>query len=94
MTLTLPLSSELQRRLAEEAQRMGVNPAECALRLLDQHLPSADRRAALVKTLQVWIQDEDAEEQKETGDYLTRVLDEDRLSERKLFPPELEGKSW
>jgi hypothetical protein len=35
-----------------------------------------------------------ATEQQETGDYLIRVLDEDRLSERKLFPPELKGVTW
>jgi hypothetical protein len=35
-----------------------------------------------------------ATEQQETGEYLIRVLDEDRLSERKLFPPELKGVTW
>ena len=34
------------------------------------------------------------EEQKETGDYLVRTLDEDRLSDRQLFPPELKGVTW
>jgi hypothetical protein len=29
---------------------------------------------------------EEAEEQRETWAYLRRVLDEDRLSDRKLFP--------
>ena len=37
---------------------------------------------------------ENADEQKETGDLLVRALDEDRPSERKLFPPELEGVTW
>ena len=40
------------------------------------------------------MEDEDPEEQKETFEYLLRVLDEDRPSERKLFPPELKGISW
>ena len=31
-------------------------------------------------------QDDDEEEQKETWEYLRRVLDEDRLSNRPLFP--------
>ena len=44
--------------------------------------------------LQTWIDEDDAGEQQETGEYLIRVLDEDRLSERKLFPPELKGVSW
>jgi len=37
---------------------------------------------------------QNADEQKETGDFLVRALDEDRPSERKLFPPELEGVTW
>ncbi len=32
------------------------------------------------------IDGKDAEDQRETGEYLVRVLDEDRLSDRKLFP--------
>ena len=35
-----------------------------------------------------------AAEQQETGEYLIRILDEDRLSNRKLFPPELKGVTW
>jgi hypothetical protein len=48
----------------------------------------------LVELLQSWIEGGDAEEQKETGDYLIRTLDEDRLSDRRLFPPELKGVTW
>lgn len=44
--------------------------------------------------LQSWIEDKDAQEQKETGEYLLQVLDEDRLSDRRLFPPELKGVTW
>lgn len=44
--------------------------------------------------LQSWIDDEDVEEQQETGQYLINALDEDRLSERKLFPLELKGVTW
>ena len=35
--------------------------------------------------LQSWIDGDDTEDQRETGEYLVRVLDEDRLSERKFF---------
>jgi hypothetical protein len=48
----------------------------------------------LIALLQFWINADDAEEQKETGDFLIRALDEDRPSERKLFPPELKGVTW
>lgn len=94
MSLTVPLSGELEQRLNDEAQRRGVDPSEMARLLLDQHLPSMDRRNQLVGLIQTWIDDDDAGEQKETGDYLVRALDEDRLGQRKLFPPELEGVSW
>jgi len=48
----------------------------------------------LVNLLQSWRDEEDAEEQQETGEYLIHALDEDRLSERKLFPIELKGVTW
>lgn len=44
--------------------------------------------------LQSWIEDEDVEDQQETGKYLVQVLDEDRLSDRKVFPPEMKGITW
>ncbi|MEG4273373.1 MULTISPECIES: hypothetical protein [unclassified Microcoleus] len=37
------------------------------------------------------MDEEDAEEQQETGEYLIHALDEDRLSDRQLFPIELKG---
>ena len=78
MTLTLPLPPELEERLAQEASRRGVAPADFALRLLDRHLPPVSVRNATVALLQSWIDGEDAEEQKQTGNYLVRALDEDR----------------
>jgi hypothetical protein len=44
---------------------------------------------ALIDLLTSWIEDDDEEsiaEQRETWEVLQRVLDEDRLSDRKLFP--------
>jgi hypothetical protein len=94
MTLTPSLPRDLEQRLTQEATRLGVDPAEYALHVLDQHVPSHDRSAALVALLQSWIEEGDAEEQQQTGNELIRALDEDRLSDRKLFPPELEGVTW
>ncbi len=37
---------------------------------------------------------EDEQEQQETGEYLIEALDQDRLSERPLFPAELKGVTW
>ncbi len=46
-----------------------------------------ERRQALANLIASWVNagPEEAEEQRETLDYLIRVLDEDRLSDRKLF---------
>ncbi len=70
MTLALPLTPELEGRLAQEAGRLGVAPADYTLRPLDEHLPPANLRAAIVSLLQSWVDEPDAEEQKETGDHL------------------------
>ena len=40
------------------------------------------------------MDEESVEEQRETIEYLVRALDEDHLSDRKLFPEELKGESW
>ena len=53
-----------------------------------------DRAEALGGLLRSWMDAESAAEQRETIEYLVRALDEDRLSDRKLFPEELKGESW
>jgi hypothetical protein len=94
MTLTLRLPPELEDRLQHEAERQGVPADALTLRLLDLHLPAKDVRGELVALLQSWMEEGDVQEQKETGEYLTQVLDEDRLSDRRLFPLELKGVTW
>jgi hypothetical protein len=46
---------------------------------------SSQKKQALLELLRSW-REGDEEEQRSTWEYLKRVLDEDRLSERKLFP--------
>lgn len=94
MTLTLRLPPDLEERLTEEAKRSGMLAEQYTLHLLETNLPPKDRRGRVVELLQSWIDEGDAEEQTETGEYLIRALDEDRLSDRKLFPPELQGVTW
>ena len=94
MTLTLSLTPKLEQRLKEEASRQGLAVDQFALRILDAGLPSAEKRERSIALLQSWIDDPDEEEQRETGDFLIQAIDEDRLSDRPLFPPELEGKTW
>jgi hypothetical protein len=94
MTISLALTPELEQRLKQAAEQQGLSADAMAVRLLEQHLPPAERRAELAALLQSWVDDDDVAEQQETGEYLIRVLDEDRLSNRKLFPPELKGVTW
>lgn len=42
MTLTIQLSAEEETRLRAVALRQGIDPAECARRLLTEHLPSGE----------------------------------------------------
>jgi hypothetical protein len=94
MTLTLYLSPELEQRLKQEAKRQGLSLDADALQLLAQSMPPKDRQSELVTLLQSWIDEGDPEEQRDTGEYLIRALDEDRLSDRQLFPPDLKGMTW
>ncbi len=57
------------------------------------HLPPCDVESA-IEFLRFLREEDDEEEQRETMEYLVRVLDEDRFSDRKLFPEELRGITW
>lgn len=94
MTVTLQLSDELQDRLAAEAARRKMSVEELSLQVLDHAVAPRERQRDAIALLQSWIDDGDEQEQRETGDFLIKALDEDRLSNRKLFPPELEGITW
>jgi hypothetical protein len=94
MALTLNLSAELEQRLLQEADRRGIAPETFTLLLLEKSLPPENRRQEIVRLLDEWMTDEDAQEQQETGDYLIRSLDEDRLGDRPLFPSDLQGVTW
>jgi hypothetical protein len=94
MTLTLNLPPELEQYLLQEADQQKISIEVMTIQLLTQSALSRQKQTAAVAMLQSWIDDEDGEEQQETGQYLINALDEDRLSDRKLFPPELKGISW
>ena len=93
MTLTLHLPLELEQRLLQAASRQGFSLDEYTVQLLDKYLPPTDRRTEIVTLLQSWLDEKYFEEQQETGEYLIRTLDEDRLSDRPLFPGELKDIS-
>ena len=94
MTLTLNLPSEVEEYLLQEAHQKGLSIESVTLQLLTSFIVLKQKQTKAVNLLQSWIDDEDIEEQQETGQYLIRSLDEDRLSERKLFPLEMKGVSW
>jgi hypothetical protein len=94
MKLTLELSGELEQRILAAAAAAGVSPGEYAVQMLDEKLSEPGQRDQAIELLRSWRDPALAQEQKETGEYLVRVMDEDRTSERKLFPPELKGISW
>jgi hypothetical protein len=94
MTLTLNLSPELEQYLLQEATQQGLSIEALALQLLTSSFLLKQKQTEAVNLLQSWMDDEDTEEQQETGQYLIHALDDDRLSERQLFPPELKGITW
>ncbi len=55
---------------------------------------SQEKATYLGTMIQSWMEEDDAGEQRDTIEHLIHALDEYRLSNRKLFPEELKGKSW
>lgn len=94
MTLTLDLSPELEQYLLQEANQQGLSVEALALQLLANSILLKQKQTEVVNLLQSWIDDENGAEQQETGQYLIHALDNDRLSERKLFPLEMKGITW
>lgn len=94
MTLTLNLPPELEQYIMQEAKRQGLSVETYALQILQEFILKKEKQTKLVNLLQSWIDEDDSQEQQETGEYLIHALDENRLSERPLFPPELKGVSW
>jgi|688.fasta_scaffold247108_3 hypothetical protein len=94
MTLTLNLPSEVEEYLLQEANQKGLSIESVTLELLTSFILLRQKQTKAVNLIQSWIDDEDIEEQQETGQYLICALDEDRLSDRKLFPVEMKGVTW
>ncbi|MGK7893345.1 MAG: hypothetical protein AB4372_06900 [Xenococcus sp. (in: cyanobacteria)] len=94
MTLTINLPPELEEYLLQEANQQGISIEAVTLQLLTSSILNKQKQTEAVNLIQSWIDDEDVEEQQETGQFLIQALDEDRLSERKLFPIEMKGITW
>jgi hypothetical protein len=93
MPLTLNLSPEIEQYLLQEANQHGLSVEVMAMQLLTNSISLKQKQTEAVNLLQSWM-DDDESEQQETGQYLIYALDEDRLSDRKLFPLEMKGISW
>ena len=87
MTLEFTLPPELEDRLKREAERQGLPADAVTLKILNEHLPPADRRAAAIAMLQQWRKEDEAmtDEEAAANREILRAIDEDRLSDRKLF---------
>jgi hypothetical protein len=94
MTLTLSIPPEIEQHLDRKAREQGISTEAYALQLLSESISVQEKSTKLVNLLQSWIDEDDTAEQQETGEYLIQALDEDRLSDRKLFPSELKGVTW
>ena len=87
MTMQLVLPPQLEERLRREAERQRLPPDALTLRILEKHLPPADRAAAAVAMLQEWIAEDQVmtEEERAANAAVLQAIDKDRLSDRKLF---------
>ena len=96
MTLTLELTPELQDRLKVQAKQRGMSERELALDLLKRHLPPIERKQRLNALLDSIVEESrsSTESESEESEATLKAIDEDRTSDRKLYPPELKGKTW
>ena len=94
MTLNVRLTPEIELHLTQRAEQKGISVEAYTLEILTEYLFKKDKQSSLVNLLDSWLDEDDAQEQQSTGEFLINALDQDRLSERKLFPPEMKGVSW
>jgi hypothetical protein len=87
MTIQLNLPPELEARLEREAQRQNSSPDAVTLKLLNDHLPPVDKAAALAAMFEQWNAEDEAMTDEEQAENIAilRAIDEDRMSDRKLF---------
>lgn len=91
----LVLPNDLEQRVLLAASKLGLSPEQYVNKALKEHLELVEKeRREKMQRLRAWNEQYNEAEQKETWDYLVRVLDEDRPAERKLFPEEMKGVSW
>ncbi|MFM7476282.1 MAG: hypothetical protein ACKO2T_11295, partial [Microcystis aeruginosa] len=70
MPLTLNLTSEIEQYLSQKVREKGLSLEAYVLKLLKDTILEQEKQTKLVNLLQSWIDEEDEQEQKETGEYL------------------------
>lgn len=69
----------------QQSPVLSTSPAKTAV-TETQPIEQLQKNQAAIRLLRAWREEGDEQEQKETWEYLCRVLDEDRLSNWSLFP--------
>ena len=94
MTLTLSLPPAVEEGLMREAVRESLPLADYALRVLEQHVQPQARNDRAIAALQTWRDEAAQRDRDEPENDILQALDESRLSNRPLYPPELKGVTW
>ena len=95
MTLQLSLTPELEKRLRAAASQKGKRVDQLVVQLLDENLPPTDNNRAAAQMLLNWAKEDESltDAQLAENENILRAIDEDRLSDRKLFAHILKGKN-
>jgi hypothetical protein len=95
MTLQLTLPTELEKRLRLAASKNGKPAEQYAVQLLEEGLPLTEKQLAACRMLRAWAKEAEAmtDEESAENEAILRAIDEDRLSDRKLFTDILNDKS-
>lgn len=94
MTLTLSLPPAVEEGLTQAAVRESLTLDAYALRVLEQHVQPQARNDRAIAALQAWRDDATRRDREEPENDLLQALDENRLADRPLYPPELKGVTW
>ena len=95
MTLQLSLTPDLENRLKTAASQKGKPAEQYVVQLLEDTLPPTGRNLAAAQMLLTWATEVEAmsDEESAENEEVLRAIDEDRLSDRKLFSHLLEDKN-
>ena len=87
MTMQITLTSDLQIRLNSAASLRGKSADQLALEILEDNLPPSEKNLAAARMLLDWAEEDAAMSDSESAanEAILRAIDEDRLSDRKLF---------